>query len=63
MAVGWLWVSTFINTWMGSWCAAYTSVRAAIAAASSYRANPTRSDGSPAANSTTRIGVQFRAPE
>jgi protein TonB len=37
--------------------------RAAIAAASSYRANPTRSDGSPAANSTTRIGVQFRAPE
>lgn len=36
--------------------------RAALAASTSYRANPARSDGSVAAGTNTRIVVQFQAP-
>ncbi len=36
--------------------------RAALAASSSYRANPTRSDGSSAVGSPARLVVQFQAP-
>jgi protein TonB len=37
--------------------------RAALSASSSYRARPTLSDGSSAVGSTTRIAVNFQAPQ